>query len=725
MGLELEQIAPLESIDIDVLMRPGAKGLLIVVDYAETRDLVAMAALMSSVAAPEHRDRVRLLLLARSVGDWWKQLSQADPQPLLRSLAVPHNVLPLSVTADERTPKQIVTDTAQLFAEYLKWPVPEHIPARKRPDKPPLLLLHTEALVTVLHEPARSPGPGERDVIEELLGHEARYWRTRAKRVAFPDEVADDEDLLQRAVAMATLLGADTEHELDAVLHRVPGLAPDPVDHGKARSWLTSLYPSPTANDRPDSLRLPLGVLQPDLIAEHLIIAVLNRIGPADRATVFADLSDGQATRALTVLARTVADLQTTPGLLEEALYADPATMAVAAVRVAREAPGVFGARLLGLISDHALDVETLQRIYDQTPYPSLELCRVAVAVTGQILVRTPVGESRTRALWLSSYSLHLAEVGRRGEALEASREAVTLYRELVVLNRDAYLPNLAASVNNHATDLAEAGRRAEALEASREAVTLYRELVVLNRDAYLPNLAISVNNHANHLAEAGRRAEALEASQEAVTLYRELAAAQPRRLPARPRRIGQQSRHPTWRRRGGGPRRWPASPEAVTVRPGAGRGSTATPTCPTSPRRSTTSPSDLAEAGRRAEALDASQEAVTLYRELAALNRDAYLPDLAMSVNNLAIRPGGGRAAGRGPGRRPEAVTVRRELAAPNRDAYLPDLAMSINNLAVRLARWGGGREALAASPGSRRPPPGVGRAQPRRLPARPRHVG
>ena len=38
------------------------------------------------------------------------------------------------------------------------------------------------------------------------------------------------------------------------------------------------------------------------------------------------------------------------------------------------------------------------------------------------------------------------------------------------------------------------------------------------------------------------------------------------------------------------------------------------------------------------AEALTTSQEAVDLCRELAADNRDAYLPGLAASVNNLAI---------------------------------------------------------------------------------------
>ncbi|GAA4699426.1 hypothetical protein GCM10023263_41250 [Phytohabitans rumicis] len=89
--------------------------------------------------------------------------------------------------------------------------------------------------------------------------------------------------------------------------------------------------------------------------------------------------------------------------------------------------------------------------------------------------------------------------------------------------NRDAHLPYLASSVNNHAIALAGAGRRAEALPASEEAVSLYRELVEGGRDAYLPDLAMSVNNYAVRLAEAGRRVEALAASEEAVALRREL----------------------------------------------------------------------------------------------------------------------------------------------------------------------------------------------------------
>ncbi|MEZ5382632.1 MAG: tetratricopeptide repeat protein [Microthrixaceae bacterium] len=103
-----------------------------------------------------------------------------------------------------------------------------------------------------------------------------------------------------------------------------------------------------------------------------------------------------------------------------------------------------------------------------------------------------------------------------------------------------------------------------------------------------------------------------------------------------------------------------------------------------------------LSELGRRTEALEPTQEAVTLYRELAADN-PAYLNDLAMSLNNLGIRLSelGRRTEALEPTQ--EAVTLRRELAADN-PAYLNDLAGSLNNLSIRLSELGRGDEAPPA---------------------------
>ena len=105
-----------------------------------------------------------------------------------------------------------------------------------------------------------------------------------------------------------------------------------------------------------------------------------------------------------------------------------------------------------------------------------------------------------------------LAEMGWRAEAVEASEEAVSLYRELAAVDR-AYLLELAASLGNHAILLREVGRRADAVTASEEAVSLDRELAAVDRDTHLPSLAASLANHAIWLTEVGRRADAVTAS--------------------------------------------------------------------------------------------------------------------------------------------------------------------------------------------------------------------
>ena len=86
---------------------------------------------------------------------------------------------------------------------------------------------------------------------------------------------------------------------------------------------------------------------------------------------------------------------------------------------------------------------------------------------------------------------------------------------------------------------------------------------------------------------------------------------------------------------------------------------------------------------GRRAEAVGPTEEAVRLYRALAADN-PAFVPNLAMSLNNLGVRYSqvGRRAEAVGPTE--EAVRLRRALAADN-PAFVPDLASALNNLGIR----------------------------------------
>ena len=83
-----------------------------------------------------------------------------------------------------------------------------------------------------------------------------------------------------------------------------------------------------------------------------------------------------------------------------------------------------------------------------------------------------------------------------------------------------------------------------------------------------------------------------------------------------------------------------------------------------------------MSEVGQREAALAPAKEAADLYRELAAKAPDAYRPDLASALNNLAtsLSEVGQREAALAPAK--EAVAIRRELAAKAPDAYRPDLA-------------------------------------------------
>jgi tetratricopeptide (TPR) repeat protein len=109
--------------------------------------------------------------------------------------------------------------------------------------------------------------------------------------------------------------------------------------------------------------------------------------------------------------------------------------------------------------------------------------------------------------------------------AVQAGARGVAPLRQLAATNPDAWLPDLARSLNNLGVRLSELGRRQEALAPTEEAVTIYRRLAASNPEAWLPDLAGSLNNLGVRLSRLGRRQEALASTEEAVTIYRGLAA--------------------------------------------------------------------------------------------------------------------------------------------------------------------------------------------------------
>ena len=102
---------------------------------------------------------------------------------------------------------------------------------------------------------------------------------------------------------------------------------------------------------------------------------------------------------------------------------------------------------------------------------------------------------------------------------------------------------------------------------------------------------------------------------------------------------------------------------------------------------------------GRTNEALDAAQEAIALYRELAATRPAEFTPDLARALSNFSyqLNDAGGRT-NEALDVAHEAVALYRELAATRPAEFTPDLARALSNLSTRLNAVGRRDEALHA---------------------------
>jgi len=116
--------------------------------------------------------------------------------------------------------------------------------------------------------------------------------------------------------------------------------------------------------------------------------------------------------------------------------------------------------------------------------------------------------EERAKVLTMLGYAL--SALGRREEALAAAQEAVAHYRQLAQQHPEAFLPDLAGSLNNLGAMLSELGRREEALAAAQEAVAHYRQLAQQHPEAFLPDLAMSLRTYGIVLRALSHDAEAV-----------------------------------------------------------------------------------------------------------------------------------------------------------------------------------------------------------------------
>ncbi|MGK7913153.1 MAG: tetratricopeptide repeat protein, partial [Synechococcus sp.] len=453
------------------------RDVLLVVDYAETRR-EQVKALLDAVLSEQGNRKVRLLLLARSEGDWWKNLIEDnfEYEELLGASTLPERLPPLAMEIEARD--EIYRQAERSFRKEMS----ELHPVIEPPDLSSdeferVLFIHLAALAA-----ASGVEIEERDrLLEFAISRERKYWeRTADNSDDFPQHL---KRVLPEAAAAIVLAGGCDRDRVGEVVKRVPKLAPEtPLSREALGQVFIDLY----------EVGKRVEPLQPDLLGEQLLSNIFQENEAFRTAWVQPSFSE-ELQNGLTVLNRLAARKSEAKEWLGNVLQADFERAAKAGIEVAIEGGDPIG-RVLASCIDDSGNLELAAELESNLPRETVALRELTVAVTEQALKRTVIERSE-KARLLSNLGVRLSDLGRREEALRAAEQAVEIYRQLADSRPDAFLPDLARSLTNLGIMLRDLGRREEALRAAEQAVEIYRQLAESRPDAFLPDLARSLTN--------------------------------------------------------------------------------------------------------------------------------------------------------------------------------------------------------------------------------------
>ncbi|BCY12233.1 hypothetical protein L3i22_073210 [Actinoplanes sp. L3-i22] len=572
--LWLDEAAPTDALAVlaDVVV-----PLLVVVDTAETRP-DQLRALLQACAGHDGTRPLRVLLLARTAGDWWRLL-RTDPaaERLLDGASVVElPVLDEDPAGRADAYRQAIQDLAGTLPHVPGYAVHNWASVAARLTAEPhdaggeALTVQTTALADLLD--AMWPGPaadGRKTAEDRVLAHEQRYWSFTAAWHGL--DVA--EPALQDVLAAAFLFSPTDSEQA----YRFLGAVADQDRRNTLRAWLADLYPG--TNGR------PWGTLPPDRLAERFAGLRLAR-SPGLPEPLIPVATDRQLRRMLAVYARH-------PGLAERLVdlcvrHADRLTPAIVATATSIDTPEPLLAALQRISADPDTDVERLALIGDGLPRLSPLAVEIAQRVTDR---HRQSGRAAELATALNNLSIRLGDLGHNGPALAAIEEAVMIHRQLAGERPETFEADLARSLGNLSVRLGELEQPEPGLAAAEEATGIYRRLATRQPDTFVPDLASALMNLSLSLGALEQFPAGLAAIEESVDLYGQLATHRPDTY-------------------------LPDLAAALSVL-GISLGSL-----------------DRDEPSRAV-----AEEAVTIRRQLVAQRPDAFLPGLATALTDLAVR--------------------------------------------------------------------------------------
>lgn len=291
-GWRCERVANGKEGDvIDALSTVTRGRALLVVDYAETRS--HLDRMLWALATSANRN-VKVLLIARSAGEWWKRYGASRPE--IRHLVERTSRLSLSIALDSAlSDASIEAQAADSLARILGLPQPKELDVRiESGGSHRILDLQMLTLATIFSDAGQADFSS---VLVELLNHEMQFWYDTARIFELEDRERTTPQRLRQLIAAACLSGVSTSEEARTLPRYVPGLHPS----ARIALWLRELYP-PEPNE-PSWI----GPILPDRLADFHTIRELTD-SPEFSYTCLQNLNDRQAQNAIGLLTRASAE---------------------------------------------------------------------------------------------------------------------------------------------------------------------------------------------------------------------------------------------------------------------------------------------------------------------------------------------------------------------------------------------------------------------------------
>jgi tetratricopeptide (TPR) repeat protein len=281
----------------------------------------------------------------------------------------------------------------------------------------------------------------------------------------------------------------------------------------------------------------------------------------------------------------------------------------------------------------------------------------------------------------LDTYLICLAGCRRYEEAVDPAMQAIKIWRGLVENRPNVFRCRLARALENAFDVHHRLGRHSEALQFSSKAADQYRKLSRHNPKEFRPDLASNLSRAGSCLLDLGRHEEASKKFMEALCIFERCAKAEHNSRCA----DALDNLYHCFTRGGDHKSASEYAGRAVRIRRSlAGKHARTGDLCARLATSCTYVFHSFRKLGSFREALDAIQEAVTLYRELVAHSGDDFNADLTMALYNTSQCLGQLRCRDQALRAAREAVDIHRNRGDRSSDRYHTRLARYLMNVSA-----------------------------------------